>query len=102
MKFEINTKTKTVVLLDKITFFDIDELKKFLGENFDEWVIDFANDAKFVELSIENFKPYFVPDVIWPYQKRWYILCLQPNKERFCISTNNAVVPTGFNVNKLK
>lgn len=40
MKFTIETKSKTVTLLEKATFREYEQIKKFIGENWREWSIE--------------------------------------------------------------
>lgn len=37
MKFTVDTKTKTLTLLEKISFKDLNNIKKFIGEDWLQW-----------------------------------------------------------------
>jgi len=68
MKFELDTKAKTLKLLEPIRFKELDALKKFIGEEWKDWTISMRVETKIEREIIRHhdnwpWYPYHGP--IW-------------------------------------
>ena len=61
MKFTVDTKIKTITLIDRVTFKEMDSLKKFIGDNWREWSIE---ALKVTEVQKEYINQWWLT---WPY-----------------------------------
>lgn len=49
MRFEINKEQKTITLLDEFSFSELDELKKFIGDDYASYKIKVSAIEKIIE-----------------------------------------------------
>lgn len=67
MKFTIDTKNKTVTLLEAATFKELKSIRQFIGEEAEEWQIIFQVTTEYVTTT--NPYHYWPPYPFWYFQQ---------------------------------
>lgn len=65
MKFSIDTDQKQIIVFDSISFKEIEELKKFIGESWEEYKI--SVEPRTITIKEEKWVPYYPTYPTTPY-----------------------------------
>src|ERR1022692_4242674 len=63
MKFTVDTKVKTLTLLEKVSFKELEAIKKFIGEEWKEWNIE----AQVITVTNTQYLPSWWYNPLRPY-----------------------------------
>lgn len=98
MKFSIDTKAKTITLLEKASFKEVDSLKKFIGENWREWNLESIEVTKVEKEYVNSWWWHW----LWPsYPQPPYPIFTSGNAGTITGLEPNAVhaaVSNGYNI----